>query len=44
MCPRSIDLLSRTVIIPINQRMSDAHVASCASALRKVYHQRKRGA
>lgn len=44
MCPRSIDLLSRTVVIPINQRMSDAHVASCAAALRKVYHQRKPGA
>ena len=36
MCPRSIDLLSRTVSIPLTQRMSDRHVDSCICAIAKV--------
>lgn len=36
MCPRSIDILGRCVMIPLTQVMSDAHVDSCALAIRKV--------
>ncbi len=36
-CPRSTELLGKTVALSITQRMSDAHVASCAVALRKVH-------
>jgi len=36
MCPQSIDILSRTVSIPLTQRMSDAHVDSCICAIHKV--------
>jgi len=36
MCPRSIDILGRCVVIPLTQVMSDAHVDSCIVALKKV--------
>jgi dTDP-4-amino-4,6-dideoxygalactose transaminase len=36
MCPRSLDFLGRLVSIPLTQTMSEAHVASCAKAVRKV--------
>jgi 8-amino-3,8-dideoxy-alpha-D-manno-octulosonate transaminase len=36
MCPRSIDILGRCVVIPLTQVMSDAHVESCVVAMKKV--------
>lgn len=36
MCPRSVDILGRCVVIPLTQVMSDAHVESCGVAFRKV--------
>lgn len=36
MCPRTLDYLGRTVAMPLTQTMTDAHVASCAKAIRKV--------
>jgi len=36
-CPRTIELLSRCVMLYITQRMSDSHVESVALALRKVH-------
>ena len=36
-CPRTIEILSRSVAIYITQRMSDAHVDSCIAAIRKVH-------
>jgi len=36
MCPQSIEILGRCVVIPLTQKMSDAHVESCIVALRKV--------
>lgn len=36
MCPRSIDILGRCVVLPLTQVMSDAHIESCLVALKKV--------
>src|SRR5262249_11945245 len=36
MCPRTLDILSRTVAVGINQRMTAAHSAQIAAAMRKV--------
>jgi dTDP-4-amino-4,6-dideoxygalactose transaminase len=36
MCPRSIDILGRCVVMPLTQKMSNAHVESCIVALHKV--------
>ena len=36
MCPKTINYLSCAVAIPLTQTMSDAHVESCARAIRKV--------
>ena len=36
MCPRSVDILGRCVVIPLTQKMSSAHVESCIVALHKV--------
>jgi 8-amino-3,8-dideoxy-alpha-D-manno-octulosonate transaminase len=36
-CPRTIEILSRSVAIYITQRMSDVHVDSCIAAIRKVH-------
>jgi 8-amino-3,8-dideoxy-alpha-D-manno-octulosonate transaminase len=36
MCPRTDDLLARTVSIPFTQVMSDVHVDSCIAAVRQV--------
>jgi 8-amino-3,8-dideoxy-alpha-D-manno-octulosonate transaminase len=35
-CPRTLDILSRTVAIGINQRMTAAHTAQIGAAMRKV--------
>jgi len=37
MCPRTLDLLGRSVVLPLTQVMSDAHVDSCIRAIRKVH-------
>jgi dTDP-4-amino-4,6-dideoxygalactose transaminase len=36
MCPQTLDLLGRVVVMPISQTMSDAHVQSCIQAVKKV--------
>jgi hypothetical protein len=36
MCPRTLDILSRTVAVAINQRMTASHSAQIAAAMRKV--------
>jgi len=36
MCPRTLDILSRTVAVAINQRMTATHSAQIAGAMRKV--------
>jgi 8-amino-3,8-dideoxy-alpha-D-manno-octulosonate transaminase len=36
MCPRTLDVLSRTVAVSINQRMTPAHMALVGAACRKV--------
>ncbi|MCX5660176.1 MAG: DegT/DnrJ/EryC1/StrS family aminotransferase [Planctomycetota bacterium] len=36
MCPQTIHLLSRAVAVSLTQVMSDAHIDSCAVALKKV--------
>jgi len=36
MCPQTIDLLERCVIMPIGQKMSDAYVDDVCGAIRKV--------
>jgi hypothetical protein len=37
MCPRSLEWLNRSVMIPLTQKMSDAHVDSCIRAIHKVH-------
>jgi 8-amino-3,8-dideoxy-alpha-D-manno-octulosonate transaminase len=37
MCPQSLGYLHRAVAIPLTQVMTDAHVDSCAAAIRKVF-------
>ena len=37
MCPRSIAILGRCVVMPLTQVMSDAHIDSCIVALQKVH-------
>lgn len=36
MCPQTLDLLGRAVSVPLTFVMSDAHVAGCIAAIRKV--------
>ncbi len=36
MCPRAIAWLDRSVVIPLTQTMTDAHVEDCAKAIAKV--------
>ena len=36
MCPQTLDILGRVVVMPISQTMSDAHVESCIKAVKKV--------
>lgn len=39
MCPATLDILKRTITLPISQRMSDAHIDSLACCIRKVVDQ-----
>jgi hypothetical protein len=41
MCPRTIDLLGRAVMLPITQIMTDAYVGQVVGAIRKVARDRK---
>lgn len=36
MCPRTLDLLSRTVAVSLNQRITEEHTALLAAAIKKV--------
>ena len=39
MCPKTLDVLGRTISLPLSQTMSDAHVDSIARSIRKVLAQ-----
>ena len=36
MCPRTLDILSRTIVIGLHQRMTDEHAGQIAEAINKV--------
>lgn len=36
MCPRTLDILSRTVAVSLNQRMTEEHTAVLTAAIKKV--------